>query len=231
MLYKTIDPSNATPSTNILFQLILTESGVENFVRSVETKFNRYVRSLHGKINFSSEEIVVPLDTFDAFISWVDLLEQTKSMPIVTVTYHRLEGEADTPPPEGFHYLTQNIKKWIDNDQTTFPLPPLHLDSDNNLPLLVDDDNNLPPSPPGGNDNNPPPSPPGGNDNLPPPPPPPLPTPPSGDNKGGQDKPSTEHEKPPIILSHMEHILAQQGGLDDSEAASNLQNMYDLVFD
>ena len=88
MLYKTIDPSNATPSTNILFRLILTESGVENFVKSVEIKFNRYVRSLYGKINFGSEEIIVPLDTFDAFISWVDLLEQTKSILIVTVTYH-----------------------------------------------------------------------------------------------------------------------------------------------
>ena len=75
MLYKTINPSNATPSANILFRLILTESGVENFVRSVETKFNRYVRSLHGKINFGSEEIIVLLDTFNAFISWVDLLE------------------------------------------------------------------------------------------------------------------------------------------------------------
>src|SRR5947199_10821966 len=108
MLYKTIDSSNATPSANILFQLILTESSVENFVRSMETKFNRYVRSLHGKINFGSEEIIVLLDIFDAFISWVDLLEQTKSMPIVTVTYNRLEDEADTPPPEGFNYLRQN---------------------------------------------------------------------------------------------------------------------------
>src|SRR5436305_3600875 len=146
MLYKTIDPSNATPSANILFQLILTESGMKNFVRSVKTKFNRYVRSLYRKINFSSEEIVVPLDTFDAFISWVDLLEQTKSMPIVTVTYYQLEDEADTPLPEGFHYLTQNIKKWIDNDQTMFPLPPSHLSSDDNLPLLVDDENNPLPS-------------------------------------------------------------------------------------
>src|SRR5438552_9750296 len=121
MLYKTINPSNATPSTNILFQLILTESGVKNFVRSVKTKFNRYIRSLYGKINFGSEEIVIPLDTFNAFISWVDLLEQTKSMPIVTVTYHRLEGEANTPLPERFYYLAQNTKKWMDNDQTMFP--------------------------------------------------------------------------------------------------------------
>ena len=107
----------------------------------------------------------------------------------------------------------------MDNDQITFPPLPPYLSSNDNLPLLV------------GDDNNPPPSPPGGNDNLPPPPPPPLPMLSSGDNKGGQDKPSTEHEKPPIILSHMERILAQQGGLDDSEAASNLQNTYDLVFD
>src|SRR5207248_7027875 len=101
MLYKTIDPSNATPSTNILFQLILTKSSVENFVRSVKTKFNRYVRSLHRKINFSSEEIIVSLNTFNVFISWVNLLEQTKSMLIVTVTYYQLEGEADMLLPEG----------------------------------------------------------------------------------------------------------------------------------
>src|SRR5437667_11479551 len=103
MLYKTIDPSNATPSANILFRLILTESGVENFVRSVETKFNRYVRSLHEKINFSSEEIIVPLDTFNIFISWVDLLEQTKSIHIVRMTSCRLEGETVTAPREDFH--------------------------------------------------------------------------------------------------------------------------------
>src|SRR5947199_9708998 len=117
----------------------------------------------------------------------------------------------------------------MNNDQTMFPLPPPHLSSDNNLPLLVGDDNNPPPNPPSGNDNNPPPSPPDGNNNLSPPSLPPLPTPPSGNNKDGQDKPSTEHEKPPIILNHMEHILAQQGRLDDSEAASNLQNTYNLV--
>ena len=119
----------------------------------------------------------------------------------------------------------------MNNDQTTFPPLPPHLSSDNNLLLLVGDDNNPLPSLPGGNDNNLLPSPPGNNDNLLPPLPLPLPMPPSGDNKGGQDKPSTEHEKPPIILSHIEHILAQQGGLDNSEAVSNLQNTYDLVFD
>src|SRR5947207_14272773 len=66
ILYKTMDPSNATPSTNVLFRLELSQSSVENFVRSVETKFKRHVRSMHGKINFSSDEITVPLDTFDA---------------------------------------------------------------------------------------------------------------------------------------------------------------------
>ena len=119
----------------------------------------------------------------------------------------------------------------MDNNQIMFSSLLSYLSSDDNLPLLVSDDNNPPPSPPGSNDNNPPPSPPDGNNNLPPPSLPPLPMPPSSDNKGGQDKPSTEHKKPPIILSHMEYILAQQGELDDSEAASNLQNTYDLVFD
>ena len=76
--------------------------------------------------------------------------------------------------PEEFHYLMQNTKKWIDNDQTTFSPPLPHLSSDDNLPLLVSDDNNSPPSPPGGNDNNPPPSLFGSNDNLSLPPLPPL---------------------------------------------------------
>ena len=71
------------------------------------------------------------------------------------VTYYRLEGETDTLPSEGFYYLTQNTKKWIDNDQTTFPPLPPHLGSDDNLPLLVGDDNNSLPSSPGSNNNNP----------------------------------------------------------------------------
>ena len=164
ILYKTMDPSNATPSANVLFRLELSQSGVENFVRSVETKFKCYVRSMHGKINFGSEEIIVPLDTFDAFISWADLLEQTKSQLIVAVTYHRQEGEVDTPPPEGFHYLTENIKKGMDNGLNMFLPPPSPPNSDYNPPLLGGDNNLSSPPPPG---NIPPPSNlPGGDDKV-----------------------------------------------------------------
>ena len=88
-----------------------------------------------------------------------------------------------------------------------FPLPPPHFSSNNNLPLLVSDNNNPPPSLPDGNNNNLSSSLSGDNDDLSLPLLPSLLTLLSSDNKGDQDKSSIEHEKPLIILNHMEHIL------------------------
>ena len=125
------------------------------------------------------------------------------------MTYRRQEGEVDTLPPEGFHYLTENMKKGMDNGPNMFPPPPSPPNSDYNPPPLGGDNNLSSPPPPG---------------NIPPPS-----NPPGGDNKSGQDKPPIEQEKPLIILSQTEHALAQQGGLDNSEAASSLQNTYDFT--
>ena len=44
---------------------------------------------------------MAPLDGFNQFMSWADLLEQTNGQPIIFLTFRQLQGEENTPLLEG----------------------------------------------------------------------------------------------------------------------------------
>jgi hypothetical protein len=75
ILYKTADPSKSLATSAAFYWLTLTQSGVSNFISSVERKFKRYMRSMHGKIRVGDDDMEVLMDTYDSALSWADLVQ------------------------------------------------------------------------------------------------------------------------------------------------------------
>ena len=81
---------------------------------------------MYSKFKVGNHDIEVDIDTYDSVLSWADLVQQNNSQPVVICTFRRNDGQADTPPPDGFNYFSPvpPTGKGSENSESNDNAPP-----------------------------------------------------------------------------------------------------------